>query len=41
VELEAKKRVGALYFHSKNKKLKIFEIMPRLLIEKFKAVSTA
>jgi len=36
-----KKKVGALYFHSKNKKLKIFEIMPRLLIEKCKALSTA
>jgi hypothetical protein len=37
------KRKGqdSLNYHSKNKELKIFEIMPRLLIEKCKAVSTA
>jgi hypothetical protein len=38
---DKKKGLGLLYLHSKNKKLKIFEIMPRLLIEKCKAVSTA
>jgi hypothetical protein len=37
------KRKGqdSINYHSKNKKLKIFEIMPRLLIEKCKALSTA